>query len=347
MKKLKKKRGHLPKFIETLVYVDEPQVVLLSFDEELFVIGVAIEFEGFNYPFYGVGLKVLDLKPYFDCKVDLRYIFDRAAKSRRYVFDIGPYRHGDIVQLFSAPTEIVESDEYYPEHGFFARDHHSKFALNERVVGEKHTFHIDGSWAASDFSKFYGRLSDLYAFYASLISIDQAGDDQRISAIAKLKGFVTSKFWQGGGSYVGFFSDLADAVWVNSPLRVSRIQYASPGVIEVEGQGRAIDEIVSASDNFSENGAEIRRVHAVLNKLYSNERLKAAPANSNFSSDAMKDLAKKYSDSLLREMGVGHEDAIFEACGRNIVVYGKVTMALFRRVKALEEFEAQGRARLS
>ncbi|WP_160194789.1 hypothetical protein, partial [Devosia riboflavina] len=214
--------------------------------------------DGFSIPFLAVCVSKRDLDLYLDEAFDLNYLMEFKSSIRSYVFDISKEKNG-YFHLKYVDEIHAKKDHYLPDAGFFARNHTRHYKKNDPKYVITHTYYIDGRWTTADFSRFYAKLSDLYAIY----TIADVVDDN-VTAEEKLEAAITSYTVQGGGSYRGSFRDLGDAANDNYPLKVSRIQYASPGRIDVKGIERPlrfvdgiIDGFLDRKENLKENARNL------------------------------------------------------------------------------------------
>ena len=323
-----------------LVFYDEPQVVLLEGAKKIHSIAVAVEKEGMEYPFFCCEIYKRDWLKYLNQKADLYFLFKNALNRKYYFFDWNDQNERK-VNLIKATEEEIKNPEFWPERGFFAVNHTETLAGENDQSRAIQTFEIDGSWAAVDFSAFYAKMADLYG----LAFIDQLMEDNEKSAATELslKSSIVSKLWRGGGSYVGFYSDLMNTIKGMVPLNVKKIQYASPGTIEFSGNQDVFNEMMRYLDEFSQNLKESSECYKRIDAVLSREKLKKAPPEASFSSSAMESYVKKNSDDLIKLVGVGREDNFFNACGKNYVIYAKLCLSIHRRLKGIYDFYSEGR----
>jgi hypothetical protein len=76
------------KYVSTLVYLDEPQVVVLDHGDDAKIIGVAVERDGYDFPFLGAEISFSQWERYNRQFVDLRYLFLLPRWKRWYFFDL-------------------------------------------------------------------------------------------------------------------------------------------------------------------------------------------------------------------------------------------------------------------
>ena len=327
------------KIDEVLVYYDEPQLLLLTSDRDVHMIAVAVRGVDMQRPFFSCEMQDKVFERYLDGKADLHYVFKEARRNLYYFFDL----EGEIdswVSLRKATNAEVDNDAYWPKVGFFSRSHTTRYQLRPAFDDSVQEYKIDGNWEARDFSKFHGKMSDLYSLFSIL---DRLEEKQPVSERAVMKKFVQDRFWQGGGSYVGFYDDLFTYIRSISPLSVARIQYASPGSFALRGNKDALSEITQMIETFElyQDKLELsyRQIYGILRKGH----LPRAEKLSSFSSSSVEDFVRERTFNFLNEMKIQKANEIFKACDEIVLVFAKVALSVFRRGNELYSFHAEGR----
>jgi hypothetical protein len=271
----------------------------------------------------------------------LNFAFKFADFKRYYFFDWNELEDED-VKLTLASDEEVQNSAYYPEPGFFARDH--SHPVSHTIDQAKQTFAIDGKWEASDFSRFYSKIADIYAFLYVVSQIR----GKKLSQVDEgyIKHSIGGYFWKGGGSYVGFYDDIFNRVELYNPLDVARITYASPGVIELEGKKEVFADIKALLQTFDGNFLEAREQYKNIRANLKGANLLGAHGKVRLGK-RLSDNLKVKTDRLALSMNVSDPDEILDLCNENVLVYCKVILSLFRRARDLFLFHAEGRVTVS
>jgi len=116
--------------------------------------------------------------------------------------------------------------------GCFARSHTHSIDEDQEQAYEK-TYNIDGQWDTRDFSRFYNKVEDLYAF--NYLTIRSNSGEIKDKERENIRSSFVSRFWRGGGSYVGFYDDLTATAANTNAVEIARVKYASPGEIVLRG----------------------------------------------------------------------------------------------------------------
>lgn len=324
---------------QTLVFFDGPQVVLMQSDRGFPMVAVAVsEPDEEHYPMFVTEVSDETLRRYLRQKVDLRYLFREGSK-RRYLANWAELDEQGWMRVRRA--DDVTHEDYFPRHGFWARHHtveiNPAVFANDRLA----VFAIDGTWDASDFSRFYGKVADLYAF----LSITSADASTNLSGgmTESLKEVIRSLGWRGGGSYVGFYDSVFARVDALSPLRVNRIQYASPGTIELKGSRDALADVSRVVEQFGAEGGSLKTAYSFVYDVLGREDLRTAGPDRTFSSEATRDVVLERCFEINRGLGVEAPETLLALCDGNAVVFAKITLSFFRRAKELYAFHAEGR----
>jgi hypothetical protein len=88
---------------------------------------------------------------------------------------------------------------------------------------------LDGKWSLNDLSEFTKGYEDLYAFFHALKLPNVVDDEYGERARQAFRAYP----WRGGWSAVDFYEAIRGAVPPGERPRIARIQYASPGFIEL------------------------------------------------------------------------------------------------------------------
>ena len=322
---------------EVLIYFTEPHLLLLTSDRDKRMLAVAVERHGIAHPFFACEARDKPLERYFAGTADLQYVFKNAVSDRYYFVDIPDTRVDEVELVRAEPAEANNRDAYWPAPGLFSRSHTSPYNLKLFGQTSVETFKIDGTWGPTDFSRFHNKMSDLYAFFGVLKQLDGAqANDER----AYLRNAVQSRFWQGGGSYGGFYDDLIDHL--RNPLEVERIQYASPGVIAFRGDKELLDDVAHMVEVLTGNFVRIHTAYGNLRGLLSKAGLLRARPSTRIDRVVRRVIMENAAE-LANMMRVPKADEIHEACDRNALVHAKVVLSIFRRVRDLYNFHDEGR----
>ena len=336
------RQSRTARFIQTLIFHDEPQLILLKSDKDTDIIGVAVKRPDMDYPFFACEVRPKTFGRYLDGKADLHFLFQDAIREKYYFFDLAE-SDDEHICLISATAEDANNPAYWPLPGAFSRSHTFLYRPRLRAATAK-VFKIDGNWSASDFARFHGKISNLYAMIVVLNNMDTPQAQHEKDYI---KDSIQRRFWAGGGSYLGFYDDLFDHVQSLKPLEVERIQYASPGEIALSGDSDAFSDIDRIIEQFETNHRSLHEMYANLHRTLAKEKLLRPQGRTLFSNPELSRLVRQQTTTLAEAMKIEKIDEIYEACDRNAVVFCKVVLSIYRRANEIYMFRAEGRVRES
>lgn len=324
---------------QTLVFYDGPQVVLMQSDRGFPMIAVAVdEPDEDSYPMFITEVTDESMRRYLREKVDLRYLFREGSK-RRYLGDWSDLDEQGWLRISRA--DDVTNDAYFPRHGFWSRHHTVEITADVFAADSLAKFAIDGAWDASDFSRFYGKVADLYA-YLAITSREAAAHFSALTA-SSVKDIIRGLGWRGGGSYVGFYDSVFAKVDNISPLRVNRIAYASPGTIELKGSEQPLADIERVVASFGKDEGSLKLSYDFVYKVLGKEELRTASPERSFSTESVRDSVIEHCFTINRGLGVDAPEDMLALCDKNAVVFAKITLSFYRRAKDLHAFHAEGR----
>ncbi|WP_395387684.1 hypothetical protein [Mesorhizobium ciceri] len=323
------------------MYYDGPILALLQDRQGNNIVAFAVsdEVEGFDEPFIAKSTSPKLLSDYLRQRIDLSYLMRERRGGEPYMFDWAKFE--DEVQLIPAEAVVENVSELLPSPGFFARNHTEQFKGIKVSSLTSHSYRIDGRWSANDFSRFYAKLDDLYSLFSYLGEVRDASGPLAQNLVEKIAKYP----WQRGGSYLGFFKDIAAGAKEDYPLQVSKIKYASPGVIEVKGVYSSLTQIDALIGIFDSKKSDLSTLYRELHGILDRDGVLGTD-NKDFSNKATERMAVERSDSLLAGLGVADPEAVKDACQNHFVPYAKIALAIYRRGEDFHRFHAEGRMRL-
>ena len=331
------------KFVGTLVYLDEPQVVFLDHGADAKIIGVAIDREGMTHGFLGAEISFHQWERYKRQFVDLRYLFLLPRWKRWFLFDLAEIDLDRMVPVTRATEDVYKNEDYLPSHHFFAREHTAQ--IDEIVVStlKTETYYIDGTWDPADLSLFFGRINDLYSFFLGLKKFVSAK-----TTLDQKRGLVeafTDNSLHSGFNYVNLFGDLKGLVGFDERLAMGAIQKASPGFVEIEGQVETLGEVTAAFANYSDNSEELKDKYNELHSYLSRGKLLTKnPARFDPKGPVAKFIREKAEEfSAHLEVDYGTLDKL---TGGDSLKAAKILLSFHRRLERYQLFFAEGRVTL-
>jgi hypothetical protein len=329
------------KIKQVLVFYDGPQLVLLESDRGHPMLGMAVTRGDMYYPIFAAEIIGNQIEKYLQGKVDLNFVFRTTPTNRLYFFDMS---NGDLtVDLVRASGTDRTNDSYYPEVGIFSRCHTHPLEEEQHKGDGRQRFLIDGIWEASDFSGFYGKISDTYAltYISENLQTVAATEADRTF----LRESITEKNWQGGGSYGSFYGGLRGRARSRHPLQVESIEYHSPGYIDVVGNKAALNKVIDVINRMLKEHEQISKTYTAIYRALRREGLLRADKTVGFSNPGTEKYVYDQSLLLSSSVGLPNPDAVLIACDSNKAIFAKVVLSYTRRVRDIARFYIEGRVK--
>lgn len=338
---MKKPRGRKATFAATLIYADEPQLILLK-DGNMPIVAVAIPDDDLTKQMF-IATTALrkDWQSYLDGNCDLRYLFTFPKTRRIYTLDLAGMKDNVV---YMRPFDDVVPEEFLPEPRMFSEFHTEQLPV-EPTASDEEVLVVDGEWDMPEFGNFYQRYSDVYAFIAALKNWNSA----QIAYEAKqriLQTFTTKPF-QGGFSYVHFFQDLNEQLQRTQRLGLDKISYASPGTVEIRGEADLFDEMQALIPAYLEDREAITLQYSKLHKFLSEHRYLTMHGDRFPAGDGASDYIDREAKALADMMTEPDFDTIKKLAHGNSLVTAKIVLAFSRRLEEASSYFAQGRVSFS
>lgn len=322
-----------------LVFFDEPHVVTLI-SRGVRMLATAIPDDDFTKSmFLGVTVSEREWERYLDGVVDLRYIFTYPKLRLHYTFDLNLIKNNAVIMQ---PYEDEVPEEYLPLPQFFSSSHTETYGGVE-TPSDKENLLIDGEWELTDFGQFQQKYSDIYTF---LISTKNWSDiDTTLSEKKRIEDAFNKRPFMGGFSYVHLFKDLSNSVPRNDRLNLNKINYASPGEIEVFGQDEIFDIISDLIPHFLSIRVDLDKKYSELKKYLTERGLSRLSGDHFLASDANAFYIKNQAEAISFMLGAFEFEKILKLSQNNALVATKVVLAFYRRLSDAATYFAQGRVK--
>ncbi|SPO53208.1 conserved protein of unknown function [Pseudomonas sp. JV551A1] len=316
---------------QVLLNYGMPLVVLAKNEQGGVFLGINYDDpeDGTPYSFYFIRPRSKQLRSFMNQKVDLRYVILHGCYKQKYVASTWGDEKEEVTL---GKLEIELTEEMLPAPRLFNPTPAPRSAAVTRRKIE-----IDGRWDVADLSLFSDLIRDCYAFGHALL---------RDTSTLALKQIFQHYPWRGGGSSLGFFRDLSDNINADELMKVTKMQYASPGFIEFSLRDDVADLIKTliVEINLPESPAansyyEAREYLRVRNWLTRSE-----DEIPDLSQDE-KDRVKAIMDDLCEKFGlIDYRDHIFELSQNDELAGVKILLAFYRRLKKFADYSATGKA---
>jgi hypothetical protein len=325
------------KYLKTLVYMDEPQVVLFSSGQAR-VVGIAVPEDTIDgMPFVGVTVSKSDWQSYLDGSVDLRYLFTYPIHRSVFQFDLSDMK---AQRVWMHPIGVELPEKWLPAPRFFSTSH-TEPDEESRLSETTTRLLIDGEWDMPDLGMFYNRYSDVYYFLAVT---DQYSDDA-IDEVRKRKTLDAFQdcVFKGGFSYVNFYDDLAGNVSRSERLNIDKIKYESPGYVTIHGDDEYFDDLKILVEGFLENREKAKKKYGELHSYLSKGKFLPMAANTFANNDSTANYIMDKTNELAVLLNIPNLEAIRSLVNSNALAFAKIVLSFHRRLEDTSKYFAQGR----
>ena len=328
--------------VQVLEYMDGAQAVLLKRSDDQKIVAVAINNAHQKYPFFGAEISFDQWERYRRGFVDLRFLFMFPKWKRWYTFDLAEINE-KVVTLTPAIKDAQAEENYMPDAGFFAYDHSEPIKSTESEGLATQRYLTDGIWDLPDFTEFYHKVTDLYVFHLSLKKF--VAPTTPIDQKQRIRESFAGHPLRGGSSYVNLYGDLSSVQALGERLSVGKLQYASPGQVDVRGRLDIFAEMSTSLTEFGTNYLAIKDVYGELHSYLSRGKmLKADPARFDNATSIAKHV-RGLANALAAALKIENPTLIYDLTGKHSLKYAKILLAHFRRLERYFMFFAEGRVK--
>ncbi len=213
------------------------------------------------------------------------------------------------------------------------------------LVAKTTQLELDGRWSLEELSDITKDYIQLYGFAYSLVPNLPAARQEEID-------YIYGKFpWQGGFSTVNFFNQLFHKIPHHLRPEVKKIQYASPGFIElaellavatvIAGIVTAVCKSIGSVHDLYRKIQKASIEHELSKINLTKEELELTEKQLSFCNRASKELIGAF--GLTEEQ----EKFIEKRVQGNSVMKLKILLSVYRRVMPLAEMQAQNKLKIT
>lgn len=324
-------------YVSTLVYMDEPLLIHLK-AQKTNVLALAVKGDDpQKAPYVATTVTAKDFESYMDGHVDLRYIFTYPTGRSTFTFDMMEMKDNKISMT---PFDGKLPEVYLPAPRFFSTSHTHDVSETISPIGIER-LDVDGEWDMPDFGDFYSRYSNVYYFLSATRAF--AHEDRPLESRKAIKQAFTTTPFKGGISYVHFYSTLPAGITRNERLRMDKIKYESPGYVLVHGDGETFAETEALVRSFIEKRASLKDQYNQFHDYLSKNRFLAMAGSHFLPNDPAAAFIEAKATQLAEAMQVPNVATLKSLVENNALVFAKIVLSLYRRLKETAEFFAQGR----
>ena len=292
-----------------------------------------------------------NLSAYFTKEKTLQFLFKHA--NRHWVLDRSGWADEPAV-LGTNETEkkqkpprrsllavsLDQLDEYAPSaDSYFDESLSDDLDISKHVVPSKFGVHIKGTWFGDDVQLFFRRFEMLYSFF-------YATRPQFVKTIRYKLHHLLQMPWTGGFSRVHLYLQLRKEIPALHVLKVSKLQYASPGTLQFEAistVGNRINEVagllIEHEDKLIAASKEVRTILS-KNKLATRDLSRVTEERIPLTAKEL-ETVKADCNKIAKLLGIEEELSILRSAAPNSIVYSKAVISLVGQLDRLAEFNRQ------
>ena len=338
-----RKKRETARFVQVLEYFDGPQAVLLEKSADSRIVGVAIDKEGYNNPFFGTNVSYEQWERYRRGYVDFRSLFVFPRWREWYFFDLIGMTPEGVIELIKTAKDSEAEENYVPASGFFSYDHSEKIISEVSASLATQKYMTDGIWALPDFTQFYNKLNDLYCFFISLKTY--SSEFTSVDRKRQIKEAFSGHPLRGGSSYNNLYSDLAASQSFDDKIAIGRLKYASQGEVDVRGRFDVFGEIAVAYSELAENYDNVKEKYNCIYKFLANNRLLKAEFGRFDADGALSNRLLGLSNDFAASLHIADVQLIYDLTDKNSLIFSKVLLSYFRRLERYFMFFGEGRVK--
>jgi hypothetical protein len=210
------------------------------------------------------------------------------------------------------------------------------------AVAGNYAIFMDKRWSLEDLYKFPRAYEQVYFAYEAILPTDEEFVEERIDRA--FKAFP----WRGGYSAVSFYNQLKWATPPNNRPTIQKIQYASPGFIEL---ALSLPLAIKIAASVASVAGAIGTCNKVYNRIHVDLqnrkllRLEVEKKKLDLTRDEIA-LISHANTEMAHLLGLSSPDAILTRTD-NPLVSLKILLSIFRRVRILADYKNKGKADLA
>ena len=207
-------------------------------------------------------------------------------------------------------------------------------------MAETYKIAIDGQWTLVDLYQFPHTYVQVYSFLYSLhLSHDAEWERQQIT--------FSAFPWRGGYSAVNFYNQLLYMIPSEQRPTLVSMQYGSPGWMELSLVVATAISIRMFVANFVKAARELHSLYTEIYRGLQERKLLRISVRRKALALKQEELrfVQQSTDSLSKLMGFQNLDEINNLTGNHLTTL-KIILSFYRRIRALAEYEHDGKAKL-
>ncbi|WP_417560842.1 hypothetical protein [Marinomonas sp.] len=199
------------------------------------------------------------------------------------------------------------------------------------------SIYLDEQWSLEDFSIFSKQYIQIYGFFYGLRLVEENNATLEYERMP----------WLGGGSVVNFFSSMKNHIPPKALPNVHRIQYASPGVMELSAIIEVAGDIKQLVVSICASLTSISTTYYIIHKQYISRKI-AQKKMSQLDNEEDKKFVRDSVIELHEKLNLSPRQvmSLTKISKGDQLVELKMLMAMYRRAKPIADLQMENKARL-
>lgn len=335
------KASELPDFSARadLVFFDGPLISLCRSEDGQEFLTVWIDCDDRRNRWAAVDVDRETLDDYINQKVTLLNVFERSSSI--WTFDISGRRRSNLTRTALAAFPAA----YLPlEQSYLTPDICTEEARQlAEADAELYEIKLDGEIYLEDLARIPKLYQQLYVFIYGLKNLGRESVRTAMERIAH--------DWKGGISAVNLFSGLQSVIPSFHRPKIVRLEYASPGKIEIDLLADIADSIKLSLSGLGENSEVAEALYREIYKYFRDEKMSGFDEGSRKKADLLtsEQVAQlsQYSSNLEQILCVSDLTDEIESLNLDPLSRLRALLAFYRRLRGFSAYERRGLVRLT
>jgi hypothetical protein len=192
-----------------------------------------------------------------------------------------------------------------------------------------------------ELGRFQSKYSDVYAFIAAAENWKNPSRSHEMKR--DIREIFMDKPFKGGFSYVHFYDELVKALPRDERLGLESINYASPGQVNIVGDGHLLASVQGVVRNFIDNKSAAKDLYENFRRYLSSSKFLSSSGKSYPKDDPTAPFIIEQSRKLNELVKGPNFSAICDLADNNALVIAKIILSFYRRIEESAAFFAEGR----
>jgi hypothetical protein len=278
------------------------------------------------------------IENYIRRKETLLYTLTNPVDGFLYSVDIVTHNN----QLLYENTHIIIPsmlpDSYLPDLGSYYEYDPSFVRREIDVKSNNYVIQIDREWSLDDLHSLPQTYSQVYSFAYNL----EANKEGRPISTREKEAFARYP-WRGGFSTVHFYNDLQSLIPAEHKPIVARLQYSSPGIIELKLYSPISTSIRNSIQAYLGSAGALDEMYQYIMKFQKEQGFSRKQIDEDQITPEAMEIIMQQTDELAQLLKYEYTKATNDLTNNRLLTL-RIILSYFRRIKILAKYQIEGRA---